>query len=281
LDAAATRSAPSFAMARHFGALAAMTDTRSQGEARWTPDGVRMHLFQVSPDRLGEGGFGGYVSRLADHSQAIVRVLRGSSSCTGFLVRPKVVVTNQHCIRETPGAPLAADIRVTQSVLWVGTMFRDDDEISPLEMLVRPVREGGIVSVSKDTRRETQDWAADWAVLELDRPMDNMPGLEFVTPEELGELTEPIKIAIAGYSGDLDDGAYLTMDWGCDLTSLRPYASYACAGWKGASGAPVIITEGRHRGKVVAVNAAGRSTALVSGAIVQPIIDYMKRNGLW
>jgi hypothetical protein len=66
---------------------------------------------------------------------------------------------------------------------------------------------------------------------------------------------------MAVYSGDLDSGSFLTMDFGCSVTS---YASpinsssgivrYDCRGWKGSSGGPVMIA-GTDR--VIALNLFG------------------------
>jgi hypothetical protein len=61
---------------------------------------------------------------------------------------------------------------------------------------------------------------------------------------------------VAGYSGDLNEGRLMTMDYGCPILSDGDAIEYKCATFGGSSGSPLLLANGPYRlTHVVGVNA--------------------------
>ena len=58
--------------------------------------------------------------------------------------------------------------------------------------------------------------------------------------EVRGEIREGERIAIAGYSGDINAGKILMMDYGCPLISTGDVYRYKCSSYPGNSGGPIF-----------------------------------------
>ena len=72
-----------------------------------------------------------------------------------------------------------------------------------------------------------------------------------------GELVGD-RLVVAGYSGDLNNGSLITMDYGCPLMRTGDWIDYKCATFHGASGSPILLANGPYRlTHVVGVNSCG------------------------
>jgi uncharacterized membrane protein/V8-like Glu-specific endopeptidase len=210
----------------------------------WTDDGVRLHVVRFAS----ELGAHGAAQRWQDHTRLLVRILSKSVSCTGALVGPRLVLTAQHCVYDEFGKPFGP-----MQVRW--EYFQRDSKRG----IVNAAKVVNVTRWQTGRRHWKQGWDYDWALLELDAPIAKDWGyLTLLPPEELAKT--PGRISIAGYSGDIDHGEFITMDWGCAVrdSKLRGVLEHACKTWSGASGSPVIVSEGPFKSRIVAVHSFGR-----------------------
>ena len=171
----------------------------------------------------------------------VARLTTRHTACTAFLVRPKIAMTNSHCVCRDP---------------------KCDRPIAPAEMTLTFARRdlsgahdvaSGVGKVYASDR--SAGYHNDYAFLVLQKA-PHLGGHLEVAPDT-GDVEA---IATAGYPGDLLDGKVMTALWGCRLrtrTNLLFFAEGDCHNYKGASGSPYIAVDGRHRGKVVGINAFG------------------------
>jgi V8-like Glu-specific endopeptidase len=213
--------------------------------AAWTEDGVRLHIPRFDSIR--------HVSYPAlgrqEHTQYIVRVTAPSSGCSGALVGPRLVLTAQHCIFDENG-----ESRGSFTVHW---QYLDLDRYSGLETKEIAVN---VVRWTTSSGRWKSSWSNDWALLVLESPLTEKPrDFGWLAPLEPQLLPEPgERLAVAGYSGDIDEGEYITMDWGCPVVSTtQGILNHHCKAWKGASGSPIVMSEGPNKGRIVAVHSFG------------------------
>ncbi len=171
------------------------------------------------------------------------KLVTGSASCTAFLVRPKIALTNSHCVcrdNQCRNRILPRTMRLT---------FARKDLTGEHDVAV------GVRKVyTNDFRTNLQN---DYAFLILNKA-PNLGGHLEVAPTAGDTET----IATAGYPGDLLDGKVMTALWGCRLqakASILFFADPDCHNYKGASGSPYIAVDGHHRGKVVGINSFGRT----------------------
>jgi V8-like Glu-specific endopeptidase len=208
----------------------------------WTDDGVRLHVVRFD----GPGNIHGPAQPRHDHTRYIVRI-QNSGFCTGAIVGPRLVLTAQHCILDKDGLSKGAT-----EVRWEYFQY---DRSGGVRYTVKSAH---VTRWTTPNQKWADTWTADWALLELDKPIEKEMG--YLTLLRLDQdAAQPASVTVAGYSSDIDKGEYITMDWGC--ATRRPEGSlliHACKMWKGASGAPVIVSDGRYKGRIVAVNAFGR-----------------------
>jgi V8-like Glu-specific endopeptidase len=232
--------------------------------ARWSDDGIRLHMFAIGAGASAgtdAGGPWGFFEH--DHSHGIVRIRRGESFCTGAIVGRYFVLTNQHCVRDKFGSPVSVPITVHQEVLVVEKNAGASGQPSPVNLKVRDISEDGWVvdSVSPETGNWQQHSEHDWVVLTL-KTHEFDHWLQIASLPADAPSDELPRVALAGYSGDLDDGMYVTMDWGCKIEDVsESLLKHGCRRWKGASGSPVVAIEGPLRGKIVSVHAAQTTVA--------------------
>ena len=164
-------------------------------------------------------------------------------SCTAFLVRPKIALTNSHCI--------CRDQRCRSRVpAQQMKLFFARKDLTGEHDVVAGVRK----AYANDFHADLQN---DYAFLILNKA-PNLGGHLEVAPTAGDTQT----IATAGYPGDLLDGKVMTALWGCRLktkSGILFFADPDCHNYKGASGSPYIAVDGQHRGKVVGINSFGRT----------------------
>lgn len=198
--------------------------------------------------------------------------------CTAFLVAPRLALTNAHCLHNEQGR------------LWRAYALRIEfDKLGEVRKVEPQAGEGRYMGggsfgikefvVSPDwvwrpRGVEVEDCGRDWAILVLDYAPEGIEHLEIL--DELrfhSRQDRPIPryrtvmqrlmsgdgIAVGGYSGDLNDGALISLDYGCRLRLSTPFLAYNCATFGGASGSPVISLKpgSPSLGKVIGINACG------------------------
>lgn len=217
-----------------------------------TDDGVRVSVpvFALTDftgpccnsDMIAYAPFGAIAGFSALH--AIVRVSTANGGyCTGSFVGPRLILTNRHCAVDAQGRQVMPPLASHASLTARNSGFEPK------------VTRYGIYKMSLPDRDHVVHHDADWALLETNRRSE-VGWLGAADPTEV----EPrdLRVAVAGYSGDLNDGALITMDWGCRAALRDGMLLHLCRTWKGASGSPVIAVN-RHdmRGFVIGVHAQG------------------------
>lgn len=187
----------------------------------------------------------------ASHMRALGRVqwTNGRASCTGAFVRPRIVLTAAHCVVHDNFRRLRP--QEVQFEKW-GLVNRD----AVLEN--RPYRTYKVTEVVVAPGYDhEQDWEDDWALLVTAEES----GAHFGWLSETWWVEPGDLLAIAGYSGDVNDGRIMTLDYGCPLDEIGEHAVYAysCKTFGGSSGAPILLAgNAYHLTHVVGVNVCGR-----------------------
>lgn len=198
-----------------------------------------------------------------DYLQHLGRVTdNATSSCTGALVGPNLVLTNAHCLF-TGGV----DYGLGKTKLKKGKFYFRTEWLYELKeykaktFYTHQGKKGGWSGKVAD----------DWAILVLKNDRKNkLPGsylntltdLTTAAEDEVFTARESADVFIAGYSGDLNSGAYLTMDWGCALDRQKfgdEVVDHNCSTYKGSSGAPVVHLDKNLKPTVVALNVGRKS----------------------
>ncbi|MEM6502944.1 MAG: trypsin-like peptidase domain-containing protein [Cyanobacteria bacterium P01_C01_bin.89] len=178
---------------------------------------------------------------------------RKINHCTGTLIGPSLVLTNAHCITYgDTGSPKAAAWR-----------FR------PALISGRSIVSARVTDFQVGARRWGQALHADWALLELDRPLGETYGymgwrnLDF----EQDNFREAIagKVRMVGYSGDFPEdepGQTAGVHENCSiLDTFREELIHNCDTNGGASGGPIFGFFEDGKPYIVGLHSAGRSTA--------------------
>ncbi len=205
--------------------------------------------------------------------ESIVRVNGKKGTCTGWVWGGVAVVTNAHCVTNEDGSPGPG----TYSVAFERALGSESYKVVE-------------VHTHRNDGGWDRDWANDWAILALDRyyPYQGLKG--WWTPDNAADRKNLLgtKLMTAGYSGDLNDGRFLGMHWGCGalgFSNKNTVLEHKCRTWKGSSGSPIVIAEGKHAGYVVAMNSyvRGRTQENVSvgvgvggGIMVDRFTDKLK-----
>ena len=162
--------------------------------------------------------------------------------CTASLVGPRLALTNAHCAAAVP-----EDKRQVPAGTWRprGKMaLRFEGLYLPDQVRVTKVHlpDGDVWH----TAGAISDFYRDFAFLELDRHPVGRGWFGIVDdPQSIGD--DP-KFILAGHSVDLNNGRFLSMDWGCrPLLILNDRLEHTCRSWRGASGSPVLLASGEQR----------------------------------
>lgn len=249
-------------------------DAAPHGEVRWSPEGVRLHVFRLS----GEQPLSPVVAR-SDHTQHVVRVVSTNqndrrSQCTGGYIGDGLVITAQHCIQSRDGRR-NRDVVVLHDYSYPRT--RDLGRLLELRDTAVEFR---VQEIATPSESWADSWEHDWAVLRIQIPARFNPDfingwsnyalfpidLNFAYAIYLAEGI-PLRISVAGYSSDVDEGRYITMDWGCEVSGRGGrIVQHSCRGWRGMSGAPIVIANGPLKGAMVAIHAFGDGSGRDSGS---------------
>nr|WP_269331486.1 serine protease [Futiania mangrovii]MCP1335545.1 serine protease [Futiania mangrovii] len=180
----------------------------------------------------------------------IGRLVSPEGTCTASLVGPALALTNAHCVTSYP-----RQSRSVRAGRWPAST-RDIHIL--FEGLYLPDRVRVVDVTLNDGAswrvRYDGDYSNDWALLELDR---HPAGRGWFGTADLSR-SEAHRIFIAGHSGDLNDGRFLTVHWDClgTLKGGSPILHHSCATAPGSSGTPILLTQGdRKHHYIVALNA--------------------------
>jgi V8-like Glu-specific endopeptidase len=167
-------------------------------------------------------------------SRLLVKVQHDRGHCTGSFVGPRLVLTNLHCI--------GPNMRVNRDLIFYQERY--------------PVVRWHTVAGTDFTPgpRDVEDrfWDEDWAILEVGGPLrDDASQFLSVQPGlKIGD-----SVMLAGYSGDVSAGRYLTLDIGCPVMAMNTRVIFQCSSAGGSSGSPVLSPTD-HR-VIVALNHSG------------------------
>ena len=207
--------------------------------------------------------------------QFIGQLFTPAGRCTAFQVKWRIVVTNAHCVvaKETNTIYDPDDLKIVAHIPFFYESFLSGEGItSRVEKVV--------LSKKYMADRHFED---DWAVLVTDKPINLsdfaaksmrtmtinnpfMPGafggryvirgekiLDVERKQEVnyglevrdisGEIKKGSRIAVAGYSGDINSGNVLMMDYGCPVTNVNYRGGlyeYECSTFPGNSGGPIF-----------------------------------------
>ena len=204
----------------------------------------------------------------AGHLAWIGQLITPQGRCTSFQVKRRIVVTNAHCVVSDDGNVYPArDLKI---VIHHTRFFKPFWSGEGITTRVNKV-------VVSDEYMKSHRFSDDWAVLVVEKGLDetheraayqptilrrlasmNPDHVEMrgnrlfviATNEELnfalgveevdGKIWEGARIAIAGYSGDINAGNILMMDYGCPLISTGDVYQYNCSSYPGNSGGPIF-----------------------------------------
>ena len=194
--------------------------------------------------------------------------------CTSFQVKWRIVVTNAHCVVSDDGTVYRPDQLeiVTHHTnifepFWTGqgiTTRIDKVIISGEYLENRNFADDWAVLVTStpinwtaelvDNLQAKLEFAMDALSSEKELPMRiEFTGKSFrnsKTQQELdiglsvrdvsNQIEKGASIAIAGYSGDINSGDILMLDYGCPMLATREVYSYQCSAYGGNSGGPIF-----------------------------------------
>ena len=206
------------------------------------PDLRRVPTLQKYPGQIGEDIFRFSIipEPLSGFFSSIGRIkMNHGGYCTGSVVGARLILTNAHCAKPENPPKYFQFERVHATQQWhVDTWFN-----------YRGERLGW--------SQEVDGFENDWAILVLATPVDSSPlRLRARMPTTIRAGLNG-NIVIAGYSSDVNNGLFLTVDWGCSNDDLASGENtvllrHNCRTWKGSSGSPMID---RRSGMIVGVNA--------------------------
>jgi len=157
--------------------------------------------------------------------------------CTGFFVDPHVVMTAAHCFRLGEALGAYRDMPQQGKNFMTGTR-----EFLKIDYQFSHGRWDGDVN---------RTGAFDIAFLLMEKPSQDW------LPVSTAPVRPGTELIAMGYSGDLNKGYFLQIDYGCRASSVRADNSLAssCVIWRGNSGGPIFTAGANPR--VVGVNSSG------------------------
>ena len=174
-----------------------------------------------------------------------VEVLQSSEVigwCTGTLIRSNIVLTNGHCVTGKDGNAHSVD----------NIRFVIESSLPPTD-LEDVIRTSYGVNAFFTHTGKNKAWDGDplddWALLRTDDTFDYW--LDWVDPGEYQPSPMKKNLFLAGYSGDLTQGKYITVEWGCAILEVAQMGlkqnsfehynfSHNCDSAGGSSGSAII-----------------------------------------
>ncbi|MCP1674120.1 hypothetical protein J2T57_001222 [Natronocella acetinitrilica] len=188
------------------------------------------------------------------------RFVTADGHCTASLIETQIVVTNAHCVTDERG-------NLRGGLGSARVVFNDLHTMVSVPV-TQVILSGGDRSewwrAQYASPPEFERWADDWAVLRLAyhprlprsagwryrafdwqrRPLTAMPSVRDFLGDDYLETGDGFEgeIALSGHSGDLNDGRFQSLHWGCRGESVRhpTHVQHGCRGAPGASGSPVF-----------------------------------------
>lgn len=195
---------------------------------------------------------GSTIRKLAE-SVAFIDLGRGS--CTGFLVGPDLLMTNQHCVEHGPN-----DTRVAPNTLEIYMEYHDANEKGPLGAVGRE-----FLAVNKDL---------DYALVRLTEPLGERHGTLNLS-QQLPSSRSPVKVIQHPRGREKEFSRK-------DAGVVARYASrnvlhYRADTEPGSSGSPVFSAGGE---RVIALHHAGRRDQYNEGMLMSKIVADLARRGI-
>ena len=153
---------------------------------------------------------------------AIGRIEGAAGRCSATLIGQGVAVTTRACA--TP--------RTGQSLQVVFETSVAADAVT-------------VVGISAEGAGDAPSGA--WTILRLNRHPLRRGWLQPATPAEVADaLAGRTRLAVVGYSEDLNDPRFMQMDWGCDAEpgAVAHTLAYACGPERAGSGAAIVALDG-------------------------------------
>jgi hypothetical protein len=165
----------------------------------------------------------------------IVKLRAGDKNCTATMVAPRVAISAAHCMPQDSAPPNAVHITLQRKSIFPSKEMR----------IVRHFTHQG-ENASWDGKKEN-----DWVILIAESGYDTQGPFWGTTYQTVARPNSAIasgieKVMLAGYSSDLNEGAYLTLHYGCRIKPGQNLKSGIyltnCEDAAGSSGAAVMST---------------------------------------
>ena len=175
----------------------------------------------------------------------------GMASRTASLVGERLALTNAHCVHdhEAPAQPGgAAQLRQARGPGGRrGGRLRVSESVGVTQIHVSPPYQPSL-----DGRQSTSTAGATGHPGARFAPRRPRPprgarrrGVPLLAGARVYRGDELLgdRLVVAGYSGDLNEGRLITMDYGCPILGTGA-AEYKCATFSGSSGSPILLANG-------------------------------------
>ena len=206
--------------------------------------------------------------------------------CSGIVVQAGRILTTKNCVVE--GRDMVPARKVIAKYEYLSA--NDNEIFLSSKDYGNMSGEGWNIMMPEEhfNPRFGGDWKNNWVILEA-KPSNGRLLPEFLKnnfiplmtwDETMTYLKSGGRVTLAGYAIHLNDGRYITMDWGCGILRARPEKMITkCKGWAGDGGAAVTATDGHLKGKTIAIHSLSNlsSSTPESGEVMAAyIMDEVK-----